>query len=394
MMDVSYTAPPEVDRIQQRALMIGIISLVISVVLAVFNPGRFFFSYLVSFFFLTGISVGSLAIAMLHQMSGGNWGVVIRRLLESATRTLPLLAVLFLPVIVGARFLYEWARPDAVAVNAILQYKHPYLNIPFFIGRTVFYFAVWLTLTYIFNKWSRLQDETGDPRIQRRLQILSGPGLVLYGLTVTFASIDWVMSLDPEWFSTIFGILTMGGQGLSALSFVIAVLVLLSDYEPIRSHLKPGALHDLGKLMLAFVMLWAYFAFSQFLIIWAGNLPEEIPWYVKRLEGGWKWVGLMLVLLHFALPFLMLLSRDLKRHARSLIWVAALVIVMRFIDVVWMIAPEFHHTDQLVPGLGFLMDVLVLAGMGGIWLWFYLRQLKSMPILPLHDPNWETAATE
>ena len=394
MTEISYAAPPEIDRYRQRALLVGVVSLVLCAASGIFIKDRIFFSYLVGFVFWVGVALGSLAIAMLHQLSGGNWGVVIRRLLESATRTFPLLAILFLPVVIGLVFgnLYHWAHIEETTgrVHEILKHKEPYLNVSFFLIRAGFYFAVWIAITYYFNKWSREQDETGDRRIQRKLQILSGPGIVLYGLTVTFSSIDWVMSLDPEWFSTIFGVLFMGGQGLSALAFVIALLVLLSKYEPLASKVKPAHLHDLGKLMLAFVMLWAYFNFSQFLIIWAGNLPEEIPWYIRRLQGRWQWVGLMLVVFHFALPFFLLLSRDLKRNSRRLVTVALLVIFMRFIDVIWLIAPEFRGDDFTARKLGIVMDFVALIGVGGIWMWFFLSRLKERPILPLHDPNWES----
>ncbi|MCI0488272.1 MAG: hypothetical protein L0229_16915 [Blastocatellia bacterium] len=395
MSEISYAAPAEIDHYRQRALVIGVVALVLCAASAAIIKDRIFFSYLVGFVFWTGVALGSLAIAMLHQLSGGNWGVVIRRLLESATKTFPLLAILFLPVVAGLLFgdLYEWAHIEKVTgkEREILEHKKFYLNTLFFLGRAAFYFIVWISLTYLFNKWSREQDETGDRRLQRKLQILSGPGIVLYGLTVTFSSIDWVMSLDPEWFSTIFGVLFMGGQGLSALALIIALLVLLSKHEPLASKVKPAHLHDLGKLMLAFVMLWAYFNFSQFLIIWAGNLPEEIPWYIRRLQGSWKWVGLMLVVFHFALPFFLLLSRDLKRNARRLITVALLVVFMRFIDVIWLIAPEFQEKDFTARKLGIVMDFVALIGVGGIWMWFFLSRLKERPILPLHDPNWEDA---
>ncbi len=402
MNDSSYAAPPAVDTLCRRSLAIGGAALVVllggTAIIGVSSDGfsagleRAFFSYLIGFVFWAGVALGSLAIAMLHQMTGGNWGVVIRRLLESSARTLPLLAVLFLPLVFGLTALYEWARPEAVAQSHILEHKHPYLNVPFFLARTAFYFAIWIGLAYFFTRWSRDQDETGDPKIQRKLQLLSGPGIVLYALTVTFASVDWVMSLDPEWFSTIFGFIFMGGQGLSALAFVIAILVLLSPYPPLAGVLKAGHLHDLGKLMLAFVLLWSYFNFSQFLIIWAGNLPEEIPWFIRRLSGGWAWAGLCLVVFHFALPFVLLLSRDLKRNSGKLISVSILVILARFVDTVWLVAPEFHGTG-VAKGLGIVMDFVALIGFGGIWCWYFLLQLKSRPVLPLHDPNWKEAET-
>jgi hypothetical protein len=388
----TYTAPPEIGRIQQRSLIIGVVGIVLLLIgaLLVAEPAQFFRSYLIGYIFWMGIALGCLAICMLQHLSGGAWGLVIRRLLESATRTLPLMALLFLPLILGAYKygLYPWAVAEKVSSSKLLQHKAEYyLNMPFFLGRAVFYFGVWIGLTYFLNKWSREQDASSDPQITRRLQVLSGPGLVLYGLTVTFASIDWVMSLEPEWFSTIFGILFMGGQGVSAMAFVIAMAVLLAKREPMSRVFAPNHFHDLGKLLLAFVMLWAYFNFSQFLIIWAGNLPEEIPWYLHRLRGGWQWFGLALVVFHFALPFLLLLSRDLKRSARKLVGIAVLVIVMRFVDLFWMIAPEFSHGGFHIHW----MDIIAPIGVGGLWLAAFMWQLKGRPLLPLRDPHLQDA---
>jgi hypothetical protein len=320
---------------------------------------------------------------MVQHMSGGAWGLVIRRVLESATRTFPLMLVFFIPLALGVGVLYEWAHPEAVAASPLLQHKRPYLNTGFFLARAAFYFFVWLAISYFLNRWSSEQDRTGEEPLTRKLQILSGPGLVLYGLTVTFASVDWVMSLEPEWFSTIFGVLFMGGQGVSAMAFVIAVIVLLATRKPLSDILAPRHLHDLGKLLLAFIMLWAYFSFSQFLIIWSGNLPEEIPYYVKRLEGPWRYIGLFIVLFHFALPFVMLLSRDLKRNGKMLAMVAIFVIVMRFVDLYWLIAPGFHGGQFHIHWL----DIVLPVGLGGIWVWFFTQQLKNRPLIPIRDPN-------
>ena len=393
-MDASHTAAVETSRLQQRALIVGIVALVVCLAGALLLPAgwtQFWHAYLMAYVFWTGISVGSLAIMMLHHMSGGGWGLVIRRIFEAATRVLPLMALLFLPLILGLKPLYEWARPEEVAKSSLLQHKTPYLNIPFFLGRTVFYFAVWGVLAYFLNKWSLEQDRTADPSLKRKMQSVSGPGILLFGLTVTFAAIDWVMSLEPEWFSTIFGLLIMAGWGLSAFAFVILTASLLSNRAPLKGIIAPLHFHDLGKLLLAFVMIWAYFGFSQFLLIWYGNLPEEIPWYLRRLRGGWQWVGLLLVLFHFALPFVLLLSRDLKRHARTLSMVAALVIVTRLIDLFWMIAPvaETHGGGPLSVILNFWMYLLMPVGLGGLWLAYFAYQLRQRPLLPVNDPGME-----
>jgi hypothetical protein len=266
-----------------------------------------------------------------------------------------------------------------------VEQKHLYLNLRFFVGRALFYFLVWILVTRTLTRWSEEQDRTGERMLTRKLQGLSGPGLLLYGLTVTFASVDWAMSLDPRWFSTIYGLLFMGGQGLAAMAFVIAVMVLLAGRKPMSDVVQPRHLHDLGKLMLAFLMIWAYFAFSQFLIIWSGNLPEETPWYVRRLESNWKYIGIAIIVLHFFLPFVLLLSKDLKKNARLLSSLAIGVIVMRFVDLIWMTGPELHGGRF---GLSWL-DLVMPIGIGGVWLWFFATQLKKGPLLPIRDPYIE-----
>jgi hypothetical protein len=389
MSEVVEKNPPEMDQFQRRALMAGVIGLALCALGAFFNLEQFFRSYLVGFLFWTGIALGCLAILMLQHMSGGAWGLVIRRQLEAATRTFPLLAVLFLPIAFGVRSIYIWAQATPAnaseALKHALAHKAPYLNVPFFLARAVFYFAAWNVMAYFLNRWSLEQDRTKHRPITSKLQGLSGPGLVLYGLTVTFASVDWLMSLEPQWFSTMYGILVMGGQGLSAMAFIIAVTVLLTRHKPLSEVIKPSHMHDLGKLMLAFLMLWAYFSFSQFLIIWSGNLPEEIPWYVRRLQTSWKWVGISMVVLQFALPFVLLLSRDLKRNARTLVVVAVAIIAMRFVDLIWMTGPEFHEGAFWIHW----MDVAMTIGIGGLWLSFFVYQLKSRPLLPIGDPEFE-----
>jgi hypothetical protein len=387
MIEIDEKAPPELDRFRSRALIVGVAGLALCGIGAIFDPTQFFRSYLLAFVFWVGIALGCLAILMLQHMSGGAWGIVIRRVLEASTRTFPILAALFVPIALGIPFLYKWADAAAVEASPMLRHKGPYLNVLFFILRAVFYFAVWNALTYFLNRWSREQDRTGERDLTRKLQGLSGPGIVLYGLTVTFASVDWVMSLDPGWFSTIFGILFMGGQGLSAMAFTIAVIVLLSSYRPMSEVIQPRHLHDLGKLMLAFLMLWAYFAFSQFLIIWSGNIPEEVTWYTRRLHSSWRHIGVALVLLHFALPFVLLLSRDLKRNARTISMVAILILVMRYVDLYWMTGPEFHEGQFVISW----MDLIMPLGIGGVWLWYFASQLKSRPLVPVQDPFLEDA---
>ncbi|HEV2704486.1 MAG TPA: hypothetical protein VGV59_01100 [Pyrinomonadaceae bacterium] len=398
-----YTVPAEVARYRMPALGVGVVALLLSAGGAlIYGPVQFFRSYLVGFFFCTGLAVGSLAILMLQHMAGGAWGLIIRRILEAATRTIPLLALLGLPIIVSlfvhphGHALYEWSNHEYVASDDAMRHKSAYLNIPFFIARYVFYFAVWFGLVYFLNRWSVEQDHTGDPRVRRKLQDLSGPGLLLFGLTVTFASIDWGMSLEPHWFSTIYGLIVMAGWGLSALAFTITMAAMLARHGELANVYQPRHFHDYGKLLLAFVMLFAYFSFSQFLITWSGNLPEEIPFYLRRLRGGWQYVGLAIILFHFALPFALLLSRDLKRSGRTLRRVAVLLLVMRVIDLIFLFAPAATPAGQPEHGAGlnpvdFLTMFLATIGVGGIWLWYFLGQLAARPLVPLGAPELEGA---
>jgi hypothetical protein len=370
-------------RLQRPALLGGLGALALGLIGAIFAPQQFFRSYLIAYLFWCGIALGSLAILMLQHITGGAWGAVIRRVLESATRTLPLLALLFLPLVFGLSHLYEWAQPEHVAHDEILQHKAIYLNVPFFLARAALYFGVWLLLARFLNRWSLEQDSIPQEQQGVRLEYLSRGGLLLYSLTMTFASIDWVMSLEPHWFSTIYGLLFVGGQVLSAFAFVIPILMLLTDRPPMSEIVSADQFQDLGKLLLAFIMLWAYFSFSQFLIIWAGNLPEETPWYVNRLHGGWQWIGVAQIVLHFALPFGILLSRDLKRNARLLSMVAIGVVSMRFVDLYWLVTPAFSPRALSVHWL----DLATLVGVGGVWLAFFVNQLKGRPLLPLQDPS-------
>jgi hypothetical protein len=400
-----YTVPRALDRVGGAALVVGVVAIVAAIALAFLSPAGFALAfwrpYLVAFTFWTGVAVGSLALMMLHHLSGGGWGVVMRRIFEAATRTLPLLALFYLPIAVAVltRSLYPWTFTALQHEHAI-AHKAFYFNLLFYFGRTVFYFAVWFALAYFLNKWSLAQDAEPDPRRRRmlreRMQSVSGPGILLFGLTVTFAAVDWLMSLEPEWFSTMFGLLIMAGFGLTAFAFAILVAVRLAREDGLADVYQPRHFHDHGKLLLAFVMVWAYFMFSQYLIIWAGNLPEEIPWYLRRLRGGWQYVALALVVLHFALPFVLLLSRDLKRTARLLGAVALLVIVMRVVDLFWTVAPSVHsaETGGASHGagvLGYALSFVTPVGLGGIWLWYFARELGKRPLLPLGDEGLDDA---
>lgn len=416
----NYNAPPAVARYRGRALVVGLVLLVVGAVFA-FALGSYggfggivhvFRSYLAAFVFCTGLAVGSLAWLSLGHMTGGAWAITSRRLFEAATRTIPLCALFFIPVIISlfvhqpgangrALSVYEWTDASIVSHDEALKQKSLYLNIPFFVARGIAYFLIWWALARALNRLSLEQDSTGDPRVRRRMQDFSGPTILIFGLTTTFAAFDWGMSLEPHWFSTIYGLIIMAGWGLSALAFMITVATFLSHHEPMDHVYQPLHFHDWGKLLLALVMLYAYFAFSQFLITWAGNLPEEIAFYLRRLQGGWQVVGLLVILFHFALPFALLLSRSLKRQPRSLRRVAILMLFMRAFDLVFFFAPSVHQGGEAEFGArdiltSFVPMLTMTAGLGGVWLWYYFGQLASRPLLPLGAPELEKAiaATE
>ena len=391
---------PALARLQQRGLIVGVVGLAAGAIGLFFNADQFFRSWLVGFLFVLGLSLGSLALLMLQHLSGGQWGLVGRRVFEASTRTLPFVAVAFVPILFGMRPLYLWARPEAVQADRILQMKAPYLNVPFFTVRAVVFFAFWILCMFLLNRWSAAQDR-GEAAVTvedtARFRTLSAPGLLFLVLTMSLASVDWIMSVDPHWYSTIFGLLIVEGQGLSALAFTIAVLAVLTRDGAFGGVVTPRHFHDLGKLLLAFVMLWAYLAFSQFLIIWSGNLPEEIPWYIARIRGGWGVVALLLVVGHFALPFALLLSRGLKERSSLLARIAVAVVLMRLVDLIWLVAPSFGHhgpEGEGHPGFSFpvhWMDVAIPLGLAGLWLFLFARQLRSRPLLPVNDPYFKEA---
>ena len=378
--------PPNMSDFQKRALSVGAAGLLALLVSAFLDRKQFFQAYLLGWTFWTGIAVGSLALLMLQHLTGGGWGFVIRRVLEAATRTLPVMAILFLPIILGAHDVYHhWLDPKELAKHAVVNFKTPYLNLPFFIIRTVIYFLAWMALAYFLNKWSLAQDRTADNRYTKNMRVLSGPGMVALIVTVTFASVDWYMSLEPEWFSTIFGFIWVAAWTLSALAFVIAIMAHLASQEPMKRIVAPLHFHDLGKLLLALVMLWSYFAFSQYLIIWSGNLPEEIGYYIHRTHGAWGAVIIAIGILHFAAPFLFLLSRNFKRNPGKLVIVAVLILVMRMIDLLWVLVPAFNEGHHWI-----WLHFIALVGFGGAWLAVFTWQLSKRSLIPLNDPQFES----
>jgi hypothetical protein len=379
------------DRVQLRALVIGGIGLAACAAGAFINGQEFFRSYLVAYMLWLGIALGCTSLLMLHHLVGGGWGYVIRRLLESGARTFPVLLILGIPFLIGVSPSHAWARVEAFDPATLSEFKRVYMDPTFFYARTAVYFGAWLFLGYILNKWSFEQDTTREPgRVGIRLQAMSGPGLIIYGMTISYASIDWVMSLEPGWASTIFGMMFMVAQALSAMAFVIIVLMRLTERKPLSDVVQPSHFHDLGTLLFAFVMLWAYLSFSQFLIIWSGNLRDEIPWYLSRSRGQWAYLAVFLIVFHFAVPFFLLLSRTLKRKKQTLAAVAAALILMTWVDLYWIVMPSFDHGG---PQFGWLwLNLAAPIGIGGIWVSAFIWQLKGKPLLPLNDPEFAGGA--
>jgi len=387
MDQLGYTPPAELRRLSTRALIVGVVFTVLLIIGALIDRKQFFQAYLVGFIFWAGITVGSLALLMLQHLTGGTWGLVIRRVLEAATRTLPLIIILFVPIILGIKQLYPWTNAALMNTTPALQQKVKYLNPSFFLIRAAIYFAFWSLLALLLNWLSLEQDRTADKNIRKRLQIVSGPGLGLLIISITFTSVDWVMSLEPAWFSTIFGLLFVASWSLSALAFTIIVMSWLHKREPMIRVAQPAHFHDWGNLLLTLVMLWTYFAFSQYLIIWSGNLPEETTWYVARKHGGWGVIAIAIVILQFAFPFLVLLSRAAKRSSERLAWLAVLILLMRFVDAVWLIEPAFNQEQFHLSW----MDAVAPIAMGGLWLAAFSWQLEKRALVPINDPQLEQA---
>jgi hypothetical protein len=388
MATETFQPPASVSGLQRLGTIAAIVGVVLAGVgFALSGLDRFYQAYLVGYTFWLGVALGSMALLMVQHLSGGAWGVVIRRPLEAATSTIPAMAVLFVPIALGMHSLYEWTHEGALN-DPMIAAKAAYLNTKFFLARALFYFVVWTLMSQLLLKWSREQDQSGDPVYAKKLSVLSGGGLVVYALTVNFSITDWLMSVNPHWFSTMWGPLFMVGQALAALALTINVLVLLMGSAPMDRVLSASHFHDLGKLLFAFLMLWAYLTFSQFLIVYSANLAEEVPHYLVRSQGGYQYVTIALIFLHFIVPYSLLLSRDLKRGITRLRLIAAWLILMRIVDYYWQVVPEWHETLSVS-----VVDLALPIALGGIFLTLYAMRLKSQPLLPLHDAGLEKALT-
>jgi hypothetical protein len=379
--EFDYTVPPAAASWQMRSLIVGVIGTLVLVATGSMWHEVFMRGYLVGFMLWLGLSLGCLALLMLQYVTGGLWGLISRRFLEAAAKCFPLIAILFIPVALAAPHFYPW-----------IDHTTWWLNLPGFYIRAVIYFVIWTGLAYTLSSWDKRYDEGPAPSLSSRMQAISAPGLLLYVFTITFAAVDWVMSLSPGWSSTIYGLLYLAGQGLSAFAFVIIMLWLTSKHEPYRSIVTRTQVHDIGKLMMAFTLLWAYFSYSQFLITWSANLPEEIGWYLHRIKGGWAPVAIFIVMFHFFVPFGIMLSQDLKRNLSKLAPLAMFMIFMRVVDLFWYIVPNFNTPSMEQPAPFATAQVLIVViasvlGIGGLWMAFFFFNLRKAPLTPAYDPQ-------
>ena len=391
-----FTPPAFIDRLRSRSLIVGVVFsvLAIGLTLGMHQWVLFLRSWLFSFMFWLGLTTGSMLLLFLQYVSGGNWGRLGRRIWEAAASNLWLMFLFWIPIVIGMKtdVLYSWTHmtPQELGPDKVKYYLNPTL----FIVRGVICFAIWGILIWRMIRWSQ-REEAGltTPAQAVGIQNLSGFGIVFYGMSLTFTTIDWTMSLYPQWWSTVWGMLFMVGQVLTTFCFTIWLFSRLASVEPISRIYKVDYLHDFGKLMLTFVILWAYLSFSQWLIIWSGNMLSEIRWYLMRLYNGWQYFGMLLIFVHFALPFALLLSRRNKRVFRRIVAIAILLLFMRLVDLFWLIAPNFYPGGtkgglQNFHLIDAAMYIICPIAMGGIWLFFFYLRLSKRSLMPVNDPDF------
>jgi len=371
------------------ALWLGIAGLTASAIGFTRNSGQFYHSYLVAFFFWISIALGALFFTLLHHLTRANWSTVLRKMSESLMSTLPFMLILFLPVLLGIHELYRWSHEDIVAANEILQKKAPYLNVPFFVIRVIAYFAIWSVLAFSLLKVSRKQDVQHDDSLYSKMRRISAPGLILFAFTLTFASFDWLMSLEPLWYSTIFGVYIFCGVFVSMLAFTILIIAYQTNRGILTNEVTVEHRHNLAKMMLAFIIMWSYMGFSQYLLIWYANIPEETFWFLQRWHGSWKIVSVLLPIGHFGFPFLALIPRAAKRSLRWLTFMAVFMLSMRYLDLYWLVMPYQHEHNARFTWL----DLSTFVGVGGIFVWLFWRKYTEGALVPVKDPSLKLSIT-
>jgi hypothetical protein len=375
-------------RLRNVSLMVGVSGLVLSCLGFIFERHIFFVSYLFSFLFWTCLSLGCFYVAIIHYLTGGRWGFPARRFLEAGFMTLPLMGLFLVPIFFGLHELYPWTHPEMVATDKILRQRTAFENLPSFIIRGCVFFAVWIFLAWRLRQWSLQQDSTDTVSPTIKMRTLSGPAIAIVPLTASFAFVDWAMAIEPNWYSTIFPVIILSGQILMAIAFVIVLLAWTRNELPFKTFGHKG-FHDLANLLLAFVMFWTYVAFSQILVIYSSNLPQEIGWYLHRIAHGWVWLGGFIALFHFFIPFFLLLFRKVKKSVQLLAAIALFVFLVHVAEMFWAIMPTFY------PQIGIhWTDFTTWLGLGGIWLAVFLQNLKRHPLLARNDPRQENLTVE
>jgi hypothetical protein len=382
--NVSFPPFPR-QKVMLWSLSVAAVWIICVVIGWIFEPAKFYQAYLVAWLFWLGVCLGSMGVVMLHHLMGGEWGFMVRRLGEHAAMTMPLLIVLFIPIIFGMHSLFIWDRPDAVAHDALLRHEQPYLNARFFLLRAALYAVIWLGMAWYLRSASLRHDHTGDPIAAQQMHDVSAVGMVIYFVTMSFAGVDWLMSRDPHWVSTVFGFVLIAAQGISGLCVLIVFLALMINTPPFKEHARENHLNDLGNILLTFVILWAYLSFVQLLVIWMGNKQDEIPWYTARLSNGWGWIAAILLLFHFFVPFFILLMRQLKRKVPVMLWLCAALLVLRILDLFWQSGPSGENPYPTVGQIFSWLDLVLPVGMGGLWVAFFLWLASDRALMPAGD---------
>jgi hypothetical protein len=372
---------------QKPALIIGIAGIIASIAGYFIDHSQFFFSYLTAYTFWMTMTLGALFFTLLHHLTNADWSVVLRRILETVMMGLPVMAILFIPILFGLHDLYHWSHEDAVLADPILQKKSAYLNPLFFTIRVVLYFTIWILLARGLYKTSLAQDAGYQPEQTVKMRKISAPGMVLFALSITFAAFDWLMSLDAHWYSTIFGVYIFGGSLLAILTFMVIFSNLLRKKGLLGDTITIEHYHDLGKFLFAFTIFWGYIGFSQYFLIWYANIPEETIWYLHRWEGSWKIITMILVFGHFVIPFMALMPRFVKRNLGALTFIAIWILIMHWIDIFWLVMPSFSHHGAHFSW----MDLTTTLGIGGIFFWYFLQKYYKHALVPVGDPRLEAS---